>query len=347
MKNLRHLSKENIETLIQELGEKPFKAKQIHEWLWKKNISSIDEMSNLSKELREKLNKDFSLFKLKIDHTQKSDDTTIKNRFVLHDNHFVEGVLIPTPQRMTACVSSQVGCSLSCKFCATGYMDRKRNLDFDEIVDQVMHLNDQAEQNYGKRLSNIVYMGMGEPLLNYSNVLKSIEKITSPEGLGMSPSRITVSTAGISKMITKLADDKVKFNLALSLHAANDIKRNEIMPINETNSLKVLIEALNYFYKATKNPITFEYILFANFNDSIEDADELIKICRQVPSKVNIIEYNPIEFAKFAKPSEEKVDAFMKYLENNKVNARLRRSRGKDIDAACGQLANINHPTNL
>ncbi len=346
MKNLRHLSYPELETLVVELGEKPYRAKQIQEWIWKKGVSTIDDMSNLSKPIREKLKEEYSLFKLLIDHTQLSNDTTIKNRFVLHDKHFVEGVLIPTENRVTACVSSQVGCSLSCKFCATGYMDRARNLEFDEIVDQVMHLNKQSEDHYGKHLSNIVYMGMGEPLLNYANVLKSIEKITSPDGMGMSPSRITVSTAGVSKMIRKLADDAVKFNLAVSLHAANDIKRNQIMPINETNNLKVLMESLIYFYKLTKSPITFEYILFADFNDSIEDADELIKICRQVPSKVNIIEYNPIEFAKFAKPDEAKVDAFMAYLASNKVNARLRRSRGKDIDAACGQLANINHPSN-
>jgi 23S rRNA (adenine2503-C2)-methyltransferase len=345
MKNLRHLSQAELETLIISIGEKPFRVKQINEWIWQKNISSIDEMLNLSKATRERLKEDYFLGKLNIDHTQISDDTTIKNRFVLHDGHFVEGVLIPTESRVTACVSSQVGCSLSCKFCATGYMDRKRNLEFDEIYDQVKHLNDQSESNYEKKLSNIVFMGMGEPLLNYNNVLKSIEKITSPDGMGMSPSRITVSTAGVSKMIKKLADDKVKFNLAVSLHAANDVKRNEIMPINETNNIKVLIESLNYFYKATKSPITFEYILFKDFNDSVEDADELIKICRQVPSKVNIIEYNPISLAAFAKPTEEKVDAFMQYLDRNKINARLRRSRGKDIDAACGQLANVNHPS--
>jgi 23S rRNA (adenine2503-C2)-methyltransferase len=345
MKNLRHLSQAELETLIISIGEKSFRVKQINEWIWQKNISSIDEMLNLSKATRERLKEEYFLGKLNIDHTQISDDTTIKNRFVLHDGHFVEGVLIPTETRVTACVSSQVGCSLSCKFCATGYMDRKRNLEFDEIYDQVKHLNDQSESNYEKKLSNIVFMGMGEPLLNYNNVLKSIEKITSPDGMGMSPSRITVSTAGVSKMIKKLADDKVKFNLAVSLHAANDVKRNEIMPINETNNIKVLIESLNYFYKATKSPITFEYILFKDFNDSVEDADELIKICRQVPSKVNIIEYNPISLAAFAKPTEEKVDAFMQYLERNKINARLRRSRGKDIDAACGQLANVNHPS--
>jgi 23S rRNA (adenine2503-C2)-methyltransferase len=344
MKNLRHISSSELITLVAQLGEKPYRVKQIEEWIWKKGASEIDDMSNLSKTFRDKLKENYTLNKLQIDHTQISDDTTIKNRFILHDKHFVEGVLIPTPNRMTACVSSQVGCSLSCKFCATGYMDRKRNLDFDEIYDQVVHLNNQAETNYKQHLSNIVFMGMGEPLLNYSNVLKAIEKISSPEGMGMSPSRITVSTAGVAKMIRQLADDKVRFNLAVSLHAANDKKRNEIMPINESNNLKTLIESLNYFYKATKSPITFEYILFANFNDSIEDADDLIKICRQVPSKVNIIEYNPIELASFAKPDEDKVDAFMQYLERNKVNARLRRSRGKDIDAACGQLANIDHP---
>ncbi|MBL7773781.1 MAG: 23S rRNA (adenine(2503)-C(2))-methyltransferase RlmN [Chitinophagaceae bacterium] len=345
MKNLRHLSEEELKSLIASIGEKPYRVKQIQEWLWKKNINEINDMLNVSKATRDRLNEEYSLHKLKIDHSQFSEDTTIKNRFVLHDGDYVEGVLIPTPTRMTACVSSQVGCSLSCKFCATGYMDRKRNLEFDEIYDQVKHLNDQAEQHYQRHLSNIVFMGMGEPLLNYNNVLRAIDKITSEGGMGMSPSRITVSTAGIAKMIRKLGDDQVRFNLALSLHAANDLKRNEIMPINESNNIKVLLEALNYFYKKTKNPITFEYILFANFNDDVEDADELIKICRQVPAKVNIIEYNPIEFAKFKKPDEDKVDRFMAYLDQNKVNARLRRSRGKDIDAACGQLANVNHPS--
>lgn len=344
MENLRHLTLDEIKVIVSTLDEKPYKAQQIYDWLWKKNINEVDDMSNLSKTFREKLKEQYTLNKLLIDHTQKSEDGTIKNRFVTFDGHFVEGVLIPTDTRMTACISSQIGCSLSCKFCATGYMDRVRNLAFDEIVDQVMHLNDQSIKNFGKQLSNIVFMGMGEPLLNYQNVIKAISFITSPDALGMSPSRITVSTAGIAKMIKKLGDDEVRFNLALSLHAADDLKRNEIMPINESNSLSVLIEALNYYYKKTKNPITFEYILFNELNDSEEDAKQLVKICRQVPSKVNIIEYNPIGFAKFTKPTEEKVTSFMSMLANNKVNARLRRSRGKDIDAACGQLANINHP---
>jgi 23S rRNA (adenine2503-C2)-methyltransferase len=253
----------------------------------------------------------------------------------------IEGVLIPTDERQTACVSSQIGCSLTCKFCATGYLERKRNLDFDEIYDQVALINGQAMQTAGRKLTNIVFMGMGEPLLNYKNVLKSIEKISAPDGLGMSPRRITVSTAGVAKMIKQLGDDKVKFKLALSLHAANDKKRHEIMPINDTNNIQSLIDALNHFYKETGNEITFEYILFKDFNDSLQDADELIKIYRQVPADlVNIIEYNPIDNARFRKPDEAVVENFMNYLGKNRVNARLRRSRGKDIDAACGQLAN-------
>lgn len=342
-KNIRNLSLEDLEGYFNTLNEKKFRAKQVYDWLWVKQAHSFEAMTNLSKELRLKLNEHFSLPALKIDATQYSSDGTVKSRFKTHDGHLVEGVLIPTTSRNTACVSSQVGCSLSCKFCATGYMERKRNLDFDEIYDEVVLLNQQCEKVYNKRLSNIVFMGMGEPLLNYKNVLKAIDKISSPDGLGMSAKRITVSTAGVAKMIRQLGDDKVRFKLALSLHAANDAKRNEIMPINESNNLRSLIDALNYFYKQTGNEITFEYILFKNFNDSLQDADELIKIYRQVPADlVNIIEYNPIDAASFEKPEEDAVLQFMQYLEQHKVNARLRRSRGKDIDAACGQLANKN-----
>jgi len=339
--NIRHLSEGEIETYFEGLGEKSFRAKQVYEWLWQKQAQSFEAMTNLSKELRQKLTSEFSLPALTIDATQYSADGTVKSRFKTVEGHLVEGVLIPTEERKTACVSSQIGCSLSCKFCATGYIDKKRNLEFDEIYDEVVLINQQSEKIYEKKLTNIVFMGMGEPLLNYKNVLKAIERITSPDGLAMSPRRITVSTAGVAKMIRKLGEDRVKFKLALSLHAANDKKRHEIMPINDTNNIKSLIDALNYFYKYTKNEITFEYILFDNFNDSLEDAAELVKIYRQVPADlINLIEYNPIEFARFTKPSEEKTEAFMRFLEKNKVNVRLRRSRGKDIDAACGQLAN-------
>ena len=332
-----------LEQYFETLGERRFRAKQVYEWLWLKQAHSFEAMTNLSKELRIKLNDHFSLPALQTDATQYSEDGTVKSRFRTVDGHLVEGVLIPTDERKTACVSSQIGCSLSCKFCATGYMQRKRNLEFDEIYDEVVLLNQQCEKVYNKKLSNIVFMGMGEPLLNYRNVLKAIEKITSADGLGMSPRRITVSTAGVAKMIKQLGDDKVKFKLALSLHAANDTKRHEIMPVNDTNDIKSLIEALNYFYKQTGNEITFEYILFKDFNDSIKDADELVKIYRQVPADlVNIIEYNPIDMATYRKPEPEIVEKFMNHLAKNRVNARLRVSRGKDIDAACGQLANKN-----
>jgi 23S rRNA (adenine2503-C2)-methyltransferase len=340
-KNIRHLSLEELTYYFENIGEKKFRVKQVWEWLWQKHAHSFADMTNLSKELREKLGNEFTLPALTIDATQYSADGTIKSRFSTHEGYLVEGVLIPTDERKTACVSSQIGCSLTCKFCATGYMDRKRNLTFDEIYDEVVLINQQSERVYDKKLTNIVFMGMGEPLLNYKNVLKAIEKITLPDGLGMSARRITVSTAGVAKMIKQLGDDEVRFKLALSLHAANDKKRNEIMPINDTNNIQSLVEALNYFYKKTGNEITFEYILFNNFNDSQKDAEELIKLYRQVPADlINIIEYNPIDAARFQKPDDAITEKFMQQLEKNRVNARLRKSRGKDIDAACGQLAN-------
>ena len=339
--NLRHLSKPDLEAYIEKIGEKKFRVQQIQEWIWQKHAHSIDEMINLSIDFRARLKADFSLPALQVDTTQFSDDGTVKSRFKTYDGHLIEGVLIPTEERKTACVSSQIGCSLSCKFCATGYMDRKRNLTYDEIYDQVVLINQQSEKTFQKKLSNIVFMGMGEPLLNYNNVLKAIERISAEDGLFMSPKRITVSTAGVAKQIEKLGDDQVRFKLALSLHAANDTKRNQIMPINETNNIKVLIAALNHFYKQTGNEITLEYILFKNLNDSEKDAEELVKIYRQVPADlINIIEYNPIDAFRFTKPDEEGIQTFMGILDANKVNARLRRSRGKDIDAACGQLAN-------
>jgi 23S rRNA (adenine2503-C2)-methyltransferase len=340
-KNIRHLSLNELEQYFEALSQPKFRVRQVWEWLWHKHAHSFDEMTNLSKELRQQLAGDFSFPALTIDATQYSADGTIKTRFRTTDNHLVEGVLIPTDERKTACVSSQIGCSLSCKFCATGYMHRERNLEYEEIYDEVTLINDQSERVFGKKLTNIVFMGMGEPLLNYKNVLHAIERISSPDGLGMSARRITVSTAGVAKMIRQLGDDKVRFKLALSLHAANDKKRNEIMPINETNNIKALVDALNYFYQQTGSEITFEYILFKDFNDSPRDADELVKVYRQVPADlVNIIEYNPIDKALFSKPGEDTIQQFMHHLEKNRVNARLRRSRGKDIDAACGQLAN-------
>jgi 23S rRNA (adenine2503-C2)-methyltransferase len=279
---------------------------------------------------------------LHVSDEQISIDRTVKCAFEIEKNKVVEGVLIPTSSRMTACISSQVGCSLACTFCATGRLKLLRNLSHGEIFDQVVYLKNQAEARYQTSLTNIVYMGMGEPLLNYKNVLKSIDLLTSSEGLGISPRRITVSTAGIAKMIKKLGDDQVKFNLALSLHAANDEKRNKIMEINETNSLDELREALQYFHERTGTRVTFEYIIFKDFNDSIRDAAELADFAKSVPCKVNIIEYNPIDGGDFQQADSRKVEVFAKFLEERNMIVNIRRSRGKDIDAACGQLANKN-----
>lgn len=341
--NIRNLSLEELLAQFQVFNEKPFRAKQVFEWLWKKNAHSFDEMTSLSKELREKLNTHFFIDHITLQDQQISKDKTIKCAFsVDNDSKIIEGVLIPTSSRMTACISSQVGCSLSCTFCATGRLKLLRNLTAGEIVDQVVYLKNQAENRYQTPLSNIVYMGMGEPLLNYKNVLQSVEHICSENGLGMSPKRITVSTAGIAKMIRKLGDDQVKFNLALSLHAANDAKRNTIMEINESNNLDELSDALQYFHEKTGTRVTFEYIIFKDFNDSIEDARELAQFAKCVPCKINIIEYNPIENGDFQQADPKKVDEFAQFLESKNLIVNVRRSRGKDIDAACGQLANRN-----
>lgn len=338
-KDIRKLGPEELKEFFTAHGDQAFRARQVYEWLWKKSARSFEEMTNLSLKTRELLAEHFSINSISVANMQRSADRTIKSTFRLFDNNIIEGVLIPADDRMTACVSSQVGCSLTCKFCATGYMDRKRNLDPAEIYDQVVEIKKQAEENYHQPLTNIVYMGMGEPLLNYANVLQSIERITSPDGLNMASKRITLSTAGIAKMIKKLGDDQVKFRLALSLHAANDKKRNEIMPINESNSLEALADALKYFYEKTGTRVTYEYIAFNDFNDGMEDAGELYEFTRHVPCKVNIIEYNPIAEAAYLNAREDKLNAFKNFLESKGVVVNIRRSRGKDIDAACGQLA--------
>jgi 23S rRNA (adenine2503-C2)-methyltransferase len=327
--DIRKMSVDQLKGWMAEHGEKAFRAKQIYEWIWKKSANSFAEMTNLSLSTRQLIDEHFVIHSMEVAKQQQSNDGTIKSAFRLFDGNLVEGVLIPATDRMTACVSSQVGCSLTCKFCATGYMERKRNLEAGEIYDQVVAIARQAQDSFNAPLTNIVYMGMGEPLLNYTNVLKSIEHITSPEGLNMSPRRITVSTAGIAKMIKKLGDDEVRFRLALSLHAANDEKRNQIMPINESNSLDNLAEALNHFYQKTGNRITFEYIVFNNFNDTLQDAKELWEFTKRVPARVNIIEYNPIAEADFTNTGADKLDKFAAFLEDRGVSVHVRRSRGK------------------
>jgi len=341
-KDIRQLSLEELIEVFQGLGEKKFRAKQVYEWLWQKGVTSFEEMTNLSKDLRSLLSESFVINAIVVDRTQHSSDGTIKTRFRLHDGHLIESVLIPVPDdnRYTVCVSSQVGCSLSCTFCATGRMKRLRNLEAAEIYDQVVQVNKQAEEHFDHPLTNIVYMGMGEPLLAYRPVMQSIELITAEYGLNMSPRRITVSTAGIAKMIKKLADDASKVNLALSLHAADDAKRNEIMPINEQNNLEILMDAMQYYYQQTRNRISYEYIAFQDYNVSLEDAKNLAKLCKRFPVRINIIEYNPIDAAPFSRAEEDQIDKFARYLLDQQIMVTVRRSRGKDIDAACGQLAN-------
>lgn len=342
--DLRDLTQEEVTALVAELGEKPYRAKQLWEWLWKKHAPSIDAMSDLSKAFREQLKERAVLRPLTLAEQQRSSDGTVKCAFRTWDGHIVEGVLIPTETRMTACISSQIGCSLTCAFCATGRLKRIRNLSVGEIVDQVVMIGRLAQDLYRRPLTNIVYMGMGEPLLNYANTLRSAERISAEDGLGMSPRRITVSTAGIAKMIRQLANDDARFNLALSLHAANDVKRSRMMPINDSNSLAELMDALRYYTRTTHREVTFEYILFRDFNDSLEDAQELVRYCSTVHAKVNLIEYNPTDDGLFQRTPPERAERFQRHLEGKGILARIRRSRGRDIDAACGQLANKNQP---
>ncbi|HYF66558.1 MAG TPA: 23S rRNA (adenine(2503)-C(2))-methyltransferase RlmN [Ohtaekwangia sp.] len=339
-RDIRKLKLDELKAFFQQHGEKPFRAQQVYEWLWNKSAKDFDQMTNLSIGLREMLKQHFTINHIKVDHMQRSADGTIKNAVTLFDGMVVESVLIPAEKRITACVSSQVGCSLACKFCATARLKRQRNLTPDEIYDQVVAIKEQAELFYGRPLTNIVFMGMGEPLLNYTNVITAIEKITSQKGLNMASKRITVSTVGIAKMIVKMADDNVKFNLAVSLHAALDKTRSSIMPINDTNPLDELADALRYWYQKTKKKVTYEYVVWKGINDTEEHAKALLKFCKVIPSKVNLIEYNPIDDGEFQQASDEALNMYMHLLESNGITTRVRKSRGKDIDAACGQLAN-------
>jgi len=338
--DIRALSKEQLMAFFTAHGDKAFRGKQVYEWLWKKGIHQFDDMTNLSHETRQLLNDAFSINHIEVDTMQRSSDGTLKNAIRLHDGLVVESVLIPTPKRTTACVSSQVGCSLDCKFCATSRLKRMRNLNPDEIYDQVVAIDKQSRLYHDRKLTNIVFMGMGEPLMNYNNVLKAIDKITSDEGLGMSPKRIVVSTSGVPKMIKKMAEDEVKFNLAVSLHSARDEVRTQIMPFNETFPLKDLREALQFWYAKTKRQITYEYVVWEGINDTVEDIKALIDFCKFASSKVNIIEYNPIDDGEFKQAKSSIIERYVSMLEANNITVTVRRSRGKDIDAACGQLAN-------
>lgn len=339
-RDIRKLKLDELKEFFVAHGDKPFRAQQVHEWLWKKSAKDFEQMTNLSLATRELLKSHFTINHIQVDTMQQSTDGTIKNAVKLHDGLIVESVLIPTEKRITACVSSQVGCSLGCKFCATARLKRMRNLNPDEIYDQVAAIKQQSELFFGRPLTNIVFMGMGEPLLNYNNVIAAIEKITSPHGLNMAAKRLTVSTVGIAKMIIKMADDEVKFNLAVSLHSALNATRSSIMPINDTNTLEDLGDALKYWYAKRKKKVTYEYVVWEGINDTDEHAQALLKFCKIIPCKVNLIEYNPIDDGDFRQAGDDALLMYQHLLESNGITTRIRKSRGKDIDAACGQLAN-------
>ncbi|WP_428223517.1 23S rRNA (adenine(2503)-C(2))-methyltransferase RlmN [Flavobacterium sp.] len=339
-KDIRSLTKEQLRDFFVSQGDKAFRGNQVYEWLWQKKAHKFEDMTNVSKSTRDMLEANFVINHIQVDQMQRSEDGTVKNAVRLHDGLIVESVLIPTETRTTACVSSQVGCSLDCNFCATARLKRMRNLEPGEIYDQVAAIDSESRLYYGRPLSNIVFMGMGEPLMNYPNVMKAIDKITSVEGLGMSPKRITVSTSGVSKMIKKMADDEVKFKLAVSLHSAVEEIRNQIMPFTKNFPLTELKEALEYWYKKTKSKVTYEYVVWKGINDDKRSIDALVKFCKYVPCKVNLIEYNPIDDGEFQQASEASINAYIKALEAVDIVVKVRRSRGKDIDAACGQLAN-------
>ncbi len=339
-RDIRALSKDELREFFVLNGDQPFRGNQVYEWLWTKGAHHFDDMTNLSKSTRIMLEANFVINHIQVDQMQRSEDGTVKNAVRLHDGLVVESVLIPTNTRTTACVSSQVGCSLDCNFCATARLKRMRNLEPGEIYDQVAAIDRESRLYYNRPLSNIVFMGMGEPLMNYSNVIKAIDMITSDEGMGMSPKRITVSTSGVSKMIKKMADDEVKFKLAVSLHSAIEEVRNRIMPFSKSFPLTDLREALQYWYLKTKSKVTYEYVVWKDINDNKASIDALVKFCKYVPCKVNLIEYNPIDDGEFQQASDESIGAYIRALESNGIIVKVRRSRGKDIDAACGQLAN-------
>ena len=340
-KDIREISKAELEGLLAGYGEKKFRASQIYDWVWKKGAETFDEMNNIPKSLRDKFSNEFCFWNVKCIYTVSSADKTHKFLFETNDGFRFEGVLIPSADRVTACISTQIGCQMGCAFCATGQLGFKRNLKLGEIFHQVFSLNRLSSEIFGTALSNIVIMGMGEPLMNYENTLGAIEKICSDDSMGMSPQRITMSTCGIAPQIRRLADEGVRFNLSISLHSAIDAKRNEIMPINRKYNIKELSESIRYFHEKTGARITYEYLMLGGVNDSLEDAHALTMFTKVAPCKINIIEYNPHPGDSFRKTNKETLENFIKHIESRNIVVTIRKSKGSDIAAACGQLANM------
>ncbi|HOY39222.1 MAG: 23S rRNA (adenine(2503)-C(2))-methyltransferase RlmN [Bacteroidales bacterium] len=340
--DIRKFEYPDIEEVITRFGESKFRAKQVYDWIWTKGAGSFEEMTSLSKTLRSRLGDSFCFTRIQPLIQQVSRDGTIKTGFRLHDSHIVEGVLIPSNDRATACISTQVGCAMNCHFCATGMLGFTRNLDHGEIFDQFVMLNALSIEKIGIPLSNMVVMGMGEPFLNFENLMRALAIISSPEGINFSPTRITVSTIGIPEKIRAFADLHTTINLSVSLHSAIDAVRSSMMPAAKKFKLSQIRDSIDYFYKNTGLRITYEYILFENINDDMKHAKALAEFCKISPCKINLIVYNHTSDSTFRASSSEHQSAFVEYLESKNLIVNIRRSKGSDIDAACGQLANKN-----
>ena len=347
--DLRALSPSELVTWVTSLGEPKWRASQLLRWMYAlKPVDSFESMTNLSASLRNLLSDQARLEHLQLVKLLTAKDQTVKALLQLPSGRLIESVLIPTFKdhhqgtRMTVCVSSQVGCAMGCAFCATGKMGFLENLTCGQIVEQVTMMREISNKRFGRDISNVVYMGMGEPLLNYRSVLASLQILTHPDGVGLTPRKITVSTVGLARRIRDLADDTPKIGLAVSLHSPFESKRSSIMPINRSavTDLVALESAMRYHTKTTGRRLTFEYCLFRGFNDSSEDARALARLCHKVHAKVNLIMYNSVPEIDFQRTSEERLNGFMGLLSERGVTVTVRRSRGADIAAACGQLAN-------
>lgn len=346
--DLKTMGRMGLEEYVEAHGAPSYRGEQLFRWIYGKGVSDFDRMTSLPKRMRRGLGRQATVTTIEVVDQQEAADHTIKTLFRLPSGREVETVLIPDidergkARRLTVCVSSQVGCAMGCEFCATGLMGFRENLTPGAIFDQVWHMNEVAEERFGRPVTNVVFMGMGEPLLNYDAVLESINILTDENSLNLSAQKITVSTVGLARRIKDLADDEVRTNLAVSLHAPDNKTRSSIMPVNEAEktSLSALKEAIQYYSKSTGRPVTYEYCLFRGVNDSTEDARRLAEVARWAPSKVNLLMYNPVEGLNFERTSEAQLERFVQVLVEEGVTVTVRRSRGQDIDAACGQLAN-------
>ncbi len=338
MKNIKNYKIEELKEQLKEMGEKPFRAEQIFKWLYDEKVEQFDEMTNISLELREKLKQNYTMCNFNILKKQESKDGTIKYLFDVLDGNAIETVLMRYHHGNSICVSSQIGCKMGCKFCASTGINFIRNLTTGEIVEQII----KVEQDTGERISNVVFMGIGEPLDNYDNVVNAIRLINHPKGLNIGARHISISTSGLVPKIYQLAEENIQCTLSISLHATNNEKRSSMMPVNKTYPIEELLQACKDYMAQTNRRISFEYALAKDNNDNLEDAKALVKLLKGMLCHVNLIPINKIENGQFDKSSNENIMKFRDYLNDHGIVATIRRELGSDIDAACGQLRRKN-----